>query len=164
MHLLTIESAEIIDKEGRVLWRVENLKNTLHTQGEEFILKSVFARSSNVTIPTTYYVGLDSRTTINKGDTLDALVGEPTTNGYHRFALSAQSGMSAVYDSVKWKVKTTSILFSAVGGSWGPVKNAFLATGTSNQGYLISTVSFPTAKTVNNGESYSFKLSLGIGG
>jgi len=156
---MTIEEVIHRDKDGNILWRADNLPNKFHTQGQEFILKACFAGSSGVTIPSSYYVGLDNRTTVNQADILANLVGEPTTHSYVRQTLSSQTGFGAVFDLSNWKVRSASIVFIAIGGSWGPVRNAFLTTGS----FLISTVPLPSVKTVNNGESFSFKINLALG-
>ncbi len=162
MQLMTVEEVVHYDKNRNILWRAENLTNLLHAQGQEFILKSVFVGASGVTIPSSYYIGLDNRSSISKADILESLVGEPTQFGYHRQTVSSQTGFGATFDSVNWKVITATLVFSAVGGSWGPVKNAFLSTSSMTMGFLISTVPLPTTKTVNNGESFSFKISLSL--
>jgi len=159
---MTIREVIHHDKEGNALWRAENLSNQFHTQGQEFILKAVFAGSSGVTIPTSYYVGLDNRSVINQGDTLENIVGEPTQFGYGRQVVSSQTGFGAVFDTVNWKVISKTIVFNATGGSWGLVRNAFLTTGSAVTGYLISTVPLPSSRTVNNGEFFSFKMNLAL--
>ncbi len=161
---MTVDEVCHLDKNGNCIWKAENLKNMLHTQGVEFILKTLFVRSSGVVIPTTYYVGLDNRTTLNLSDIMDSVTGEPATNGYHRYALNSNTGFSAVFNSQIWKAKSVTLLFNAIGGSWGPVKNAFLTTTSGNNGYLISSVVLPSVRTVNSGESFTFRISLGIGG
>lgn len=164
MRLMTIEEVIHYDKDGNILWSAKNLPNTLHTQGQEFILKSVFVGSAGVIVPASYYVGLDNRTTVNQADILANIVGEPTTNGYSRQTLSSQTGFGALFDQANWRVQSASVVFTALGGSWGPVSNAFLTTGSAMSGFLISTVPLPTAKTINNGETFSFKISLSLGG
>lgn len=160
MNLATIIEAKHLDAEGNVLWQAENLPNTFHVQGEEYILKSLF--TGGITPTTTFYVGLDNRSTVNLGDTLSNISGEPSGNGYQRYSLNL-SGFSAVFTSVKWQVKTSTLLFNASGGSWGPVINAFLTTGSAGSGYLLATVPLPVTKTINNGESFSFKMVLALG-
>ena len=160
---MTIEEVVHRDKDGNILWSIDNLHNQFHTQGQEFILKAVFAGSSGVTIPTTYYVGLDNRPVVNQADILANISGEPTTFGYVRQTLSSQTGFGAVFDMSNWKIITASLIFIAIGGSWGPVKNAFLTTGSGSQGFLISTVPLPNVKTINSGETFSFKINLALG-
>jgi hypothetical protein len=164
MNLLTVDEVRHLDKSGDCIWMAKGLKNMLHTQGVEFILKTLFVKSTGVAIPTTYYVGLDNRSVLNLADILDGVTGEPSTFGYQRYSLNSNTGFNAVFDSQTWKAKSITLLFNAIGGSWGPVKNAFLTTTSGNQGYLISSVVLPSVRTLNAGEAFTFKISLGIGG
>jgi len=161
---MTIVEAIHYSKNGEILWSDTNLKNVLHTQGQEFMMKALFAGSSGVTIPSTYHVGLDNRTTVNQADTIQNLVGEPVGSGYQRYSLSSQTGFGAVFDLSNWKVKSSTLIFNATGSGWGPVRNAFLTTAAGNSGFLISTVPLSGVKTITNGESFTFKIVLGLGG
>lgn len=163
MNLLTVDEVCHLDKSGNCIWKANDLKNMLHTEGVEFILKTLFVGSSEVEIPSSYYVGLDGRTTLSLGDTSASITGEPTTNGYSRYGLSYASGFSAISASGTWYAKSSTLLFNASGGSWGPVKNAFLMTTSDDEGYLISSVALPSTRTLNAGESFTFRTRLSIG-
>lgn len=158
---MTIIEAIHSDRDGKVLWYAENIPNIMHTQGQQFILTTLFAGGS---IPGSYYVGLDNRSTVNQADTLANLVGEPTSFGYSRQTLSPQSGFTPMFDSANWTVLSNNLLFTATGGNIGPIQNAFLTTGSAMQGFLISTIQLPRSKTINNTETFSFRISLGLGG
>jgi len=154
--------AKHLDQQGNVLWEATNLPNTFHIQGEEFLLKSSFHAGSGVSIPSAYYVGLDNRISVSIGDTLDNITGEPTTHGYIRQSVSSSSGFGVSIVGVDWTAISKNLLFSAVGGGWGPVKNAFLTTGAGNVGFLIATVPLLAPRTLVNGETFTFRLSLGL--
>ena len=73
-------------RNNEVIWEDSDLYNMLHAEGQEMILNAVFAGGS---IPTSYYMGLDNRSSLAVGDKLAALDGEPDTNGYIRFTTSS---------------------------------------------------------------------------
>jgi hypothetical protein len=161
MRLATIINAVHYSKDGDILWQATNLPNTLHTQGQQYMLETLF---TGLAIPQVYYVGLDNRSVINQADILASITSEPTGNGYQRYALNSQTGFTPNFNLANWTVVSNTLLFTAVGGSWGPVKNAFLTTASSTQGFLISSLPLSSAITVNNGETFSFQLVLGLGG
>jgi hypothetical protein len=56
---------------------------------------------------------------------------------------------------------TSNVLtFVASGGSWGPVKNVFLATTVNNSGVLLSTAALDGSRFLNDGESTTLRLGL----
>jgi hypothetical protein len=125
------------------------------------MLKALYAGSTGVTIPSAYYVGLDNRTTVNQGDTLVNLVGEPTGLGYTRQTLSSATSFTPVFDQSNWSMLSSTIVFQAIGGTWGPVRNAFLTTGT----FLISTVPLLGSNvSVGPGQALSFNIKVALGG
>jgi hypothetical protein len=154
---MTISEIIHFDIDGKELWRMEDIHNVFHVQGEEYFLKALF---TGLAIPTNYYVGLDNRLNINKADIASGLLGEPTGGGYTRKTVSS---FGAVYESGKWRVKSTTLIFNAIGGGWGPVRNAFLTTSTGNSGYLISSVPLQSPRTLTDGQSLSFRYVLAMG-
>ena len=160
MHLMTISEIIHYETDGSELWSEKNLTNTFHTQGQEYILKSLFAQNP---ITNSYYVGLDNRIAINVADISSGLVGEPNNNGYFRKAISTAGGFGTILNT-NWQIKSSTLLFTAVGGGWGPVRNAFLTTSTGNSGFLISSVPLLSARTLTVGQTLSFRFVLSFGG
>jgi hypothetical protein len=160
-HLLTILEIDHV-RDGKVIWREENLKNVLHTQGEEYMLTALF-KTTLVSVPTFYYLGLDNRATVLAADALPlSLQGEPTTNGYNRQAVSSASGFTI--EEVDGITRATSIVvsFQASGGSWGPVTNLFLTNMINNTGYLIATAPLGTARTLQDGDFITMRFALAL--
>lgn len=160
LNLVTVYEICHWDKDGNLLWKKENLLNTVHGGGEQFILKAAFCPSS-ITIPTNFYLGLDSRTTLSQADTLNSLVNEPTSNGYIRQPVSSTTGFSI---STTGSIRATSavVRFSASGGAWGPVKNLFLATSVGNSGLLITTTALGDNRTMNDGEGITLRMGVSL--
>ncbi len=156
MNLMTIDEVKYCDSNNDTIWIATNLKNMLHLDGQKFISQVLF---NGLAIPSNYYIGLDNRTTVNVGDILASIVSEPSTNGYNRKAVNAQSGFTVSYSTNKWRALSGNIVFNATGGSWGPVKNAFLTAG----GFLISTIVLPIETTLTNGQYFSFRMRFSLG-
>jgi hypothetical protein len=160
-HLLTILEIEH-QRDSKIIWEAKNIKNVLHTQGEEFLLTALF-KTTDASIPTFYYLGLDNRTTPDVSDVLAAsLYGEPTSNGYSRQAVSSATGFTiSEVDGVN---RATSLIvsFSASGGSWGPISNLFLATTINNTGHLIATAALGSTRTLQNGDFITMKFALAL--
>lgn len=150
------------DSNGRLLWQQCNIRNMLHTDGQEFLLRAAFTggRISNV-IPEFYYLGLDARSTVLVGDTMDNVYFEPTSQyGYQRQKVSSAGDF--VLDSEDGHIVATSpiVAFRASNGSWGPVVNLFLTDREDNTGSLISSAKFDSPVTVNNGDSITMRIGL----
>src|SRR6201992_2375489 len=136
MRILSVEY--ICD--GKVIDRQENIPNMLHFLGEAFLLNALFrgGNSSNSYIPTSYYLGLDSRPVLNVNDTMANVLNEPFVNGYTRQAVSSTTGFSLNVSKGVNQMSSQIVTFSAVGGNWGPVLNVFLSDKPNNTGTLIS--------------------------
>lgn len=151
-------------RDNKTIWRKENINNLLHTEGEEFILKVTF--SSEISVPTNYYLGLDDRTTVAVGDTLSDLTGEPTVGGYSRQTVDSSTGF--IFEVVNGinRAKTPVLTFTAAGSDWGPVSNLFLTTQaqseTPSSGYLISTIPLGEDVTVVDGDSINVRYALSL--
>ncbi len=156
---MTILEACHHDAKGSVLWQASKLYNTFHNSGEEFFLKALFTQQ--VALPTTYFIGLDNRLTINQADIASGLTGEPSGNGYSRVGVGTNS-FGAEFAGGKWLAKSVTVLFRAT-GTWATVRNAFLTTGTSNNGYLIASVPLLSPRTLTAGQAISFRFVLGLG-
>ena len=160
-HLLEILEIKHFDKNNNLIFSKNNIKNTLHKQGEEYILKVLFGGED---IPNEYYLGLDARTGISSDDTLQtASSNEPFLNGYSRQSISNSSFSFAVNSEGNYQANSPVVLFRATGGSWGIVRNLFLSTSLSSTGSLISSVPLGTNLVVANGEVVSMRIGLALG-
>jgi len=168
------------DRNGNVTWFDDWADNILHDEGEQLILSAVFATgwTNNGTwgaTPSTMYLGLDNRTTLAESDTLATVAanGEPTTGGYARKSLTT-SGTGAAGQAfvmaqpAAYYIATSSTqTWTASGANYGTVKNRFLCTHltatTSTTGQrLIASLALSTARTVNDGDSLSSNIAIGL--
>lgn len=162
IHLLRLESIEHLDRDGNILWQQKNVDNLLHSDGQYYLLNLGFNQSSGITVPSSYYVGLDNRTTPDVSDTLTSLSNEPTQYGYSRQGVSSTNGFTLTETSGIYKATTDTVTFSASGGNYGPISNLFLATSSGSTGYLISTISFETERTVADGQTLVMRMSVSL--
>ncbi len=158
---------EIVQKDhtGKTIFKEENIYNILHAQGEERILSAVFigGPTNNAYIPANYYLGLDNRTSITADQTLSNLAGEPAGSGYSRQPASSTTGFTVVNNASVYQARSNVIIFAAVSGSWGPVKNLFLtdvSSGTSGNLYSTAVLSSPII--LSSGETISVRFSLAL--
>ena len=178
-HLIKIDYFRHLDKNNNILYEEKDIKNIIHAKGQEYILRVLFDALS---IPNNYYIGLDNRSSLSLEDTLETIVPvEPSTNGYSRQPVESAVFNLNVTSSGNYKADSPIVLFRAIGGSWGPVKNVFLATslstttnestsiplpdGTGGGTFLntvVSSIALSSEVTVANGESVSMKISLGL--
>jgi len=159
-HLMTVLEIKHLDRNGKVIWERRGLKNLIHSQGEQYCLTALF-NTENQSIPANYFAGLDNRTTPALSDTLANLSQEPTQFGYARQAITSGSGFSIALNSQGVYQATSNILiFNATGGSWGPVRNVFLATSSNNTGKLICTAPLDGPHTVVSGEQMTLRIAL----
>lgn len=163
-HLMYLLEIKHLDCNKSILWESkEIIPNILHRQGQEFLLKGMFNTASAVVPPANYYLGLDARLVLSATDTLSSLIAEPNINGYARQAVSSFNGFSVALSGGSFSATSNSVVFSASGGSWGPVRNLFLTNvvnGTS--GYLISSAPLGSQRTVNSGESISVRIAVSL--
>lgn len=163
--LLTIIEIQHRDSHGNLLWESKDIKNLLHQDGEEFMLRAAFTGGQNSTIiPENYYLGLDSRTTLFSTDTMDDLVGEPSSGGYERQTISSEGDFSINFQDSHFIATSPIVVFRATAGSWGPVRNLFLTTQDDDSGYLISTAPLDSLVSLTAGDSVTLRISLRIRG
>jgi hypothetical protein len=154
--LIKILEIQHLSKNGEVLWRSENIRNVLHSEGEEFMLTSLFVDAS--TIPSDYVFGLDNRLTTAADDTMaDVSIVEPAGNGYFRQAVASDGQFTISVVNNIHRANSPIVTFSAAGGSWGPVRNLFLTNQPDSSGFLIASV--PLAQ---DGESVSMRMALSL--
>lgn len=162
-HLMTILEFKITDSNGKIKYEEYDIKNTIHVDAELFMLSICFRTSAGIVVPSLYYAGLDSRTTISTADTLANLQNEPTNNGYARVSIGSSAGFTVALNGSSVYQATSSILsYSAVGGSYGPVRNLFLATTINNTGYLLASGALSAPQTLSSGQTISTKIGVAL--
>jgi len=164
--LIKIIEIQHLSKDGEIIWEDHDLYNVLHATGEQFILSAVFAGGqTNSVIPSSYYFGLDNRTSLLAADTMSTIASnnsEPTTNGYVRQAVSSDSEFVVTQVSNVNRATSPIVTFTATGGSWGPISNLFLTDALAFGGFLIASVPLSTALTVSSGESINMRMALAL--
>lgn len=163
MKILWLEQR---DKDGNVIASQKNIYNMFHTEGEAFLLRAAFVGGSEqIYVPDNYYFGLDNRTTVAAGDTMDTIStdgNEPTTNGYLRQSVLSQSQFTPELTGGNYRVLSPIVAFSATGGDWGPVRNMFLTDRSDNSGSLIATATLSQPLTVEDGHVVSLRMALSL--
>lgn len=158
MKILVIQHK---DTDGSVLYEQKNVLNLLHSEGEEFLLRAAFAggRVSSV-IPDNYYLGMDNRQAVAESDTIDDLIGEPSSGGYERQALASEGDFSINFEDDHYIATSPIVAFRATTGDWGPVSNLFLTDKADNAGALISTAVLDSAVSLEAGQSITVRIGL----
>lgn len=161
--LIKIKKVQHLSKTGEVLWENSNIYNTLHLDGELFILNAVFAGGQDsLYIPDFYYFGLDNRAAIAAADTLADLQNEPLVNGYIRQDVASLSQFSVALNTGHYRADSPVVAFSAIGGGWGPVRNLFLTDESDDTGSLISSVSLGAVVSLVAGEQILLEMGLSL--
>lgn len=160
LHIMKILEICHFNENKQILFKKTNLDNILHGEGEEFILKVLFGGTS---IPSQYYLGLDSRSTLTRADGMGSLSTlEPTTSGYTRQTVNSNSFSFVSNQSGNYQANSPVVLFRAVNGSWGPVRNIFLTNQAGYGGKLISSVPLGSNLIVQSGEIISMRIGLAL--
>lgn len=160
LHIMKVLEFCHFNKDGKVLFKKNNINNILHAEGEEFILKVLFGGTA---IPTQYYLGLDSRSSLSRSDGIGSLSTlEPTTSGYIRQTVNSNSFSFVTNQSGNYQANSPVVLFRAVSGSWGPVRNIFLTNQAGYGGKLISSVPLGSNLIVQDGEIISMRIGLAL--
>ena len=158
MKILHIQK---LDVDGTVLWEQRNVRNLLHLEGEEFILRAAFAGGKNsIVIPENYYLGLDNRLAPAAANTMDDLIGEPTGGGYTRQSISSLNDFSINLDAEHYIATSPIVAFNAISSFWGPVSNLFLTDKEDNTGSLISTAVLETPVALEIGQQVTMRIGL----
>jgi len=162
--LIKIKKIQHLSKIGEVLWESSNIHNTLHLDGELFILNAVFAGGQdNTFIPDFYYFGLDNRATIAAADTMASLENEPSTNGYVRQDAASLGQFSVVLNAGHYRAESPVIAFAAsITGGWGPIRNLFLTDEPDGTGSLISSVALSGGAEISVGVGEQLLLEMGL--
>ena len=162
--LMTIEEIKHYDKDGNCIWEEYDLPNIWHITGQQFVLSVAFDTDGDFSIPSSYYAGVDARSTLAGDDTLDSITDEPSTNGYARQAISSTTGFSVSLTGGVMKAVSGLIAFAASGGTWGPVTNMFFATTSDDSGTLITSVALSGSRIVAAGEILTVRVNLSLAG
>ncbi len=153
-------------RQGKVLWEAKNLPNTMHLDGEQFILSTIFRSTAGIAIPSFFYVGMDNRSSVTITDNMQSITTEPTGNGYSRQPVSSATGFTIEQFDLSgvqhWRAKSQIVSFGASGSQWGPVSNVFLTDRLDSSGYLISTAPLGTTRNVSPGDAVTFRFALHI--
>lgn len=158
--LVKLIELKIVDLEGNVLFKKENINNVLQYEGQTLILSCMFGSE---TVPTDYYVGLDNRSVVNVSDTMANIQLEPSGYGYARQSLTRNSNFD-IQSSEPPKALSSTITFSATGGSYTATDMFLCTVQTGDSGKLISTVQFGTTITVSPTNLVSMKFAMVLNG
>lgn len=161
LHLLRILEVKHLDVDGSVIWESRDLPNTLHKTGEEYVLQACFCNAVQGVVDF-YYAGMDDRETISVDDTMADVTAEPAAYGYIRQAISSASGFTVSENIATDHFEAVSgiLTFTATGGTWGPVRNLFLATASDEDGILISSVAMDGTHFVSNGQQLTVRIGI----
>lgn len=160
--IMKIEKFQHLSVNGEILYEENNINNLIHLAGEELILKILFAGNS---VPSNYYIGLDSRSYLDSSLGIGSIFGyEPNQNYYERQQVKSDSFSVIVGTSNHRQANSPTVLFKAVGGPWGPVKNIFLTTnlGYGTNSILISSAALSRDITVKDGEIITMRMAMAL--
>ena len=162
--IMKVLSFELKNKKGKILYREENVYNMLHKEGEQFILSTCFAGTA---LPTSYYFGMDNRFITTVGDSMSSFNDnqyEPSGFGYLRQQIpsSGANSFTLVFEGSNYRAVSPPIQFSAINGSWGPIKNIFLTNKSDITGFLISSASLQNSIIVENGQSITMRMAMAL--
>lgn len=160
--ILKINDIQHLSKEGKVLWREENIYNTFQQLGEAYLLDILFTGAE--ALPSFYYVGLDNRSSILFADTMDDIIDEPSVNGYIRQPVSSTGQFTVALSGSHYAATGPVVNFVASGGSWGPVSKIFLSNKIDETGVLIGSSTLSQSRTVADGEIISMSISMAFKG
>lgn len=156
MKILEIEHV----RNEKIIWKDSNILNIFHTEGEFHVLKCAF--DTTEAVPTNYYFGLDNRPEILVEDALADLVDEPNGSGYIRASVNTSGQFILEKKNGVWRSVSSIFSFAAVGGSWGPVSNLFMATTANNSGYLVGSAYLSSPVTLVDGDSLNLRMGLSL--
>ena len=160
-HLMKIIEIKHLDVDGKVLWQSHNLLNILHNDGEEFLLRAAFTGGQvSSVIPAYYYLGLDNRQLLSKGDTMENLIAEPFGGGYIRQQISSQGDFSINIENGDFIAASPIVAFRSTTNSWGPASNLWITNQPDNSGYLISSVALQSPVSLIAGQSVTMRIGM----
>jgi len=149
------------DPEGKILFYENNILNILHNDGEEFLLRAAFTGGTvSTVIPENYYLGLDNRGSLDVGDDMDSLIGEPQSGGYQRQLVSSSGDFAINFESGHFVATSPIVAFRSTSADWGPVSNLFLTDKADNTGSLISSARLSSPLIVALGDSVTMRIGM----
>ncbi len=161
--IMKIKYVEHRDCVGELINRQENIRNTLHSGGEAFLIQAAFIGGPvSSVIPDTYFIGLDNRESVAIADEMADIVGEPATGGYARNEVSSTDEFSLVYSNGLYSAVSPVLTFRSTSASWGPCANVFLAAEIDDEMTLLATAVLGQPISLGIGETITMRLSLQI--
>ena len=158
--ILKIDEFLIHNQKNEIVYKEENIYNILHQEGELLILNTMFLQSTPLS---SFYIGLDNRTTLGFENTLSDINGEPSSNGYARQKILSSEFTISLTSGSNYQVTGPIVNFVATLGSWGPVQNLFLTTVSNGTGgILISSARLSESVTLNPPDIVSMKFSFAL--
>ena len=174
-NLMTVLEVSHHNEYGEVLFKKYNLKNILHSEGEEYILKTLFTNDytpirAETNLPTfvvtSYYMGLDNRSSLSTSQSLTDIEDlETNGTGYTRQQVGKNSFQIIENSNGNYQANSPTIQFNCSGGTW-TAKNIFLATSYSQlftgPKKVISSVPLGSTLVISNGETVSMRIGLAL--
>jgi hypothetical protein len=148
---------ELRDKDGLLIAEFQR-PNALTYQGESVLL-DLFFRGLNA--PAQFYFRL-CNDTLDVGDVLTTITGEPTSNGYAPQLIERSDiGWPTIelHDGA-YRVVSKQVTITASGGDIGPVNTGYIASTLDNTGILVAFVNFDVPRTILNGSSLLAKYQV----
>ena len=146
-------------RNGKLIWEETYKHNTLANQGAEAILEA-FYRSNVLYAAPQFYVRLCNYSPV-VSDTLATIQNEPATNGYAPQLVPASS-VGFPYKDIapdgNYRLTSEVVVFTASGGSIGPVMTAYIATTSDNTGKLIGYLPLSMQRTILDGDSMTYQF------
>lgn len=163
--IMKVASIQHISK-GKVIWEENNLYNMIHSDGEQYILETLFYNDGTKP-PANYWLGLDNRVILNYSDTIADLTGEPIAGGYARQPISSSTESNSKWAIIpdtgpaQHKAVSTIVQFSSDVTGFGPCNNLFLSTDEAS-GVLISSVRLSNEVQISNGDYIYLRMVLSL--
>lgn len=160
--VLKILEVKHLNSFGKIIYQENNIRNILHQEGEEFLLRAAFTGGTvSDIIPENYFLGLDNRSVVVIEQTLDDLIGEPDNGGgYARQEVSSSGDFVINFEDDHFVALSPIVAFSCTSTAWGPVSNLFITDTGDNSGYLISTATFDSPISLTPGESVTMRIGM----
>jgi len=150
-----------LSKEGEVILRINDRKNILNLQGEDYILRLMF---NGEAMYTTYYFGLDSRSSLSTNQNLSDLNGlEPASStGYQRAAILSTSFSEPLFEDGYFQSIPPEVTFIATSNWNYAIKNIFMTNSPTNNysGNLICSIGLQTTINLTAGQSIALKFAM----
>ena len=149
-------------RNGVVIWEDEG-PNAVSQEGEEALLESYF-RGNATYDPSEFYIRL-CNSTPTVVSLLSTIVGEPpATYGYapQLIERSTIGFPTKEIDTGAYRIVSKTVSFSAVGGSIGPITNAYLATTSDNTGKFLAFRALSITRTILDTDTMTIQFRIRI--